>query len=53
MVRLYHSDGEVIRLEPASSEYATLCLPSHEVQIIARLIRLERWLVFFDELEVA
>jgi SOS-response transcriptional repressor LexA len=53
MLRLYFRDGDVIRLEPASMEYATLCLPPSDVQIIASLIRLERWFVSYDELEAA
>lgn len=53
MLRRFFSDGEVVRLEPASLEYVTLYLPSHEVQIIARPLRLERWLVSLDEMEVA
>lgn len=53
MMRLYHSDGEVIRLEPASAEYATLYLPTSDVQIIARPLRLVRWYTTSGESEVA
>ena len=53
MLRLYHSDGEVIRLEPASPEYATLYLPASDVQIIARPMRLERWFITSGESETA
>lgn len=49
MLRLFYSDGEVIRLEPASMEYATLYLPFSDVQIIARPIRLERWYITESE----
>jgi SOS-response transcriptional repressor LexA len=53
MLRRYFRDGDVVRLEPASVEYATLCLPPSDVQIIASLIRLERWFVSYDEMEAA
>lgn len=51
MLRLYYSNDSMIRLVPASPEYATLCLPISDVQIIARPLRLERWYVSIDEME--
>jgi SOS-response transcriptional repressor LexA len=53
LLRLYHSDGTMIRLEPANSDYPTLCLPTSDVSVIARPLRLERWFTTFDEMEVA
>lgn len=53
MLRLYHSTASMVRLEPANQEYATLYLPPDDVQIIARPMRLERWYIPLEEVEVA
>lgn len=53
MLRLFYSDDEVIRLEPASPQYATLYLPPSDVEIIARPIRLERRFTAIGESEMA
>ena len=53
MVRRYYAEEGYVRLESANHAYPTLCLAPEDVQIIGRLIRLERWYTTFTESEVA